>query len=290
MTGEAKIVLPNHELPPCRQPNGLYKKVHVSEEAAESFLQANQERYGSKPQYAYKCDLGGDELPQPHWHLATKKADEPRPEPTLEPDEPAIPLSHEDFWPNSGRATGSTVGSVEARRQRVLAALTDETRTYPQLASDLGMTLGMFQSDVQALRNEGLFSGRYTQSSFVSKPPTLTAAQQLAALEEVEKQMAAKKELLRAAVQAEEAARIEREKVHVDWVVEYPNKEIQVRKNATAVHFSVDAWREIIKTVSEEVGRFERDEIKFPVLENPVNGMIISGPRAGQIHEDYRRR
>jgi hypothetical protein len=287
------IVLPNHAYPACRQLDGGYKKTHATKEAADSFELAQRERFPEdKPQYAYQCDLGGDELPQPHFHLTTEE-DEPLPESIREAFVPVIPISYEEFeGKRVGRLPGSTHAHVERRRERVLKALQNDELTYPELAAELEIPIELFKADVQALRNEGLYAGRNASPrnpSPLVKAPTLTAAQQLTALENAEKELQAKKEALRALVQAEEAARIEREKVHVEWVVEYPDKEIQVRKKGRAVHFGIDAWREIIKAVSEEVGRFDRNEITFTAFENAVNGTILAGPRAGHIHEDYRR-
>ena len=111
----------------------------------------------------------------------------------------------------------------------------------------------------------------------------MTPAQKLAML---------KKQLMEAEqeVAAEEAARIERERVHVEWIVgENMETLIQVRKNTAQVSYPTAVWRELITAVSAEIDKYDKNEIAFPALENAVVGTIVSGPNAGQIHPDYRR-
>jgi hypothetical protein len=296
MSSEANPALQEHELPWCRLDDGRYKKSYQTKEAAESFEKTTRERYGNKPQYAYQCDLD-DTILEVHFHLASEAVALPSDLEESTSDSPSRPLfrisseySVEEETRPRGRAASPF---VEDRRKRVLEALNKYTdMTYAQIASFLDIDLGNLNSDVQALISQGRFQGRNERSDRITvyRPPVLTPAQKLAQAKAAAERAAAEIAQAEAELAAEEAARIERERVHVEWVLNGTERQLQVRKNLKFTVYPVDAWREILKTVAGTIEAFDDGRIEFPVLDNPENGMILSGPRAGQIHEDFRKK
>jgi hypothetical protein len=81
----------------------------------------------------------------------------------------------------------------------------------------------------------------------------------------------------------------EREKLAIEWVIKESGKCIRVAKSGARVLLSVDDWREVLTGLSDVLQKFDRGEITFPSYDGAANGTIISGPRQGEIHEDFKR-
>lgn len=277
------------------------KDRYATFELAEEAALKKQETYNT-PQRTYLCDKPGPHGEEPcgQYHHTSE------PIPLAEVSSPkfakinwknispAIVLPSSSA-PSAGKINRATSAVVNGRRERVRKAVLGNSRAnYKDIADSLGVPLNTFMSDVVALQKNGILPYRNdsgsrvlpavaaVESRVLPKPP-MTAAQKLA---ELKKQMAeVEKE-----AEAEEAARIERERVYVEWVVG-ANLEtlIQVRKNTTQISYPVEVWRELIPAVSAAIEKRDKDEIAFTALDNATDGTIVSGPNAGQIYPDYRR-
>jgi len=241
-----------HALSNCRQDDGTYKKSHATQDAAESWERVTRERYGNDEQRAYECDLRGS-VNQAHWHLTrlTGRLEDRTSAPYAQPSLPILPTySDEDDVRKRGRQPGSTLLHVESRRVKVLNALkANPGSTYPQIAAGLGIDINLFRSDVAALQSSGRYEGRYQGRVSDPRPyrstPPQTAAEKLA---ELDKQRA---ELL-VQIKADEAARIERERVRYTWITHPTGDEVmQVEKNGQLFVTTFEGWEEVCKVVTE---------------------------------------
>jgi hypothetical protein len=243
------------------------KRCFGTQADAELFERKNREEYRNPRQWAYKCP------DCPNFHLSSHEPTETSSRSYAAVRLPNIP----ERQPRSIRA------EVAARRERVLIAIQDHNKSYAELARELEINEEIFASDVTHLKKEGLYAGRNkTQMEIPMKTklgtdPADRVRALRAALEAAERE-----------VELAEAAKREREKLSVDWIVNENGKFIHVAKLGVRVLFSVDAWREVTTTLAEVIGMYDRGEVTFPTIDGATNGTIISGQRAGEIHEDFR--
>lgn len=243
----SNLTLPNHELPPCKQSDGSYKKSHPTKEAAETFAKSVFERYGGeKLQRPYQCESDPG-----HWHLSSQDEvalEDRTSAPYTMSVFPVAPLEETD----GGQRDRSTSAAVEERRHRVRAAVTNNPdKTYALLAEELGLAQHIFNSDVNTLVEQGLLPRRKSRSDSPSK--ALSAADQLAQIEAEFQRLSEQRTKAIAAVEAEERERIEREKVHVDWVNGNTGTELSVRKKGQLIVFPVAVWKEIVTAVNTRI-------------------------------------
>lgn len=243
------IHLPNHELPTCRQSDGKFKKSYRSLEAAEAFAKSIHDRYGDELQRAYECTITPG-----HFHLTT--ADyvplEDRTSTPYARPRPLIPVASED---ESQERFRSTSANVRARREKVQEIVSQNPdKIYAEMAEILGIEKAVFISDVKYLIDRNMLPPRQNRTASNQKASTkVPATTKLAEVEAHIQQMLAAKAELEAQVAQEEAARLEREKVHVSWINGNTGNELSVRKNTQLMIFIPEEWREIIAAVAAEI-------------------------------------
>lgn len=250
------------------------KKSFLTRAAAEAFEQKNREELPRERQYVYSCRECHD------FHLTSNPPQETNSNSYARVQFPNVP------------ETLSLSEQVQARRDKVLMVIHDENKSYDELARDCGIAEDIFKADVQYLRSRGLYAGRIQRTVTVVVPHSKSKHDPAAKLAAARAARAAAEAAEAAAEQefaAAEAARLEREKLTIDWEITDTGKSIRVTKSGARVLWSVDNWREILQNLSDVLGKYDRGEISFPSYDGASNGTIISGPRTGEIHEDFKR-